>query len=446
MTLLPRTLLVRTFLLVSLLIIVTVSIWAALFELAAREPRARQLAQLTTSAANLTHAALLAAAPEKRRDLLIELSEREGIRLYPAEPEDVAEPLPDNAFYDLFRMETRKMLGAHTRLAFAVNGEEGIWASFQLDVSDGDDADDADEYWVMLPRERADRHLPWHWLGWGAASLALALLVTWWIVSRVTRPLRSLAAAAAEVGRGRHPAPVAISGADELKQVATAFNQMSENLSHIEHERAEVLAGISHDLRTPLARLRLEAEMSVSDESVREAITADIEQMDAIIAQFLDYARAASDEALVLTDISQLLEEIGARYARLGAPLQVAVSGSGDPAGQIPGVMLRPMAIRRAIGNLIENARKYGGGEITLAARREGDALCIEVMDRGPGIPADEVERMKRPFTRLENARTDATGTGLGLAIVERIARLHGGSLTLLPRQGGGLIATLRLP
>lgn len=433
----PRTLLVRTFLLVSLLIVVTVSIWAALFELAAREPRARQLAQLATSAANLTHAALLAAAPEKRRDLLIELSEREGIRLYPAEPEDVTEPLPDNAFYDLFRTETRKMLGTHTRLAFAVNGEEGLWTSFQLDVSADDDAD---EYWVMLPRERADRDFPWHWLGWGSASLALALLVAWWIVSRVTRPLRTLAAAAAEVGQGRHPAPVAISGADELKQVALAFNQMSEDLSHIEHERAEVLAGISHDLRTPLARLRLEAEMSVSDSSARQAMTADIEQMDAIIAQFLDYARAASDEAPVATDMGQLLEEIGARYARLGTPLQI------DCAGNLAAVMLRPMAIRRAIGNLVENARKYGGGEITLAAHREGPAVCIQVMDRGPGIPATEVERMKRPFTRLENARTDATGTGLGLAIVERIARLHGGSLTLLPREGGGLVAALRLP
>ena len=438
----PRTLLVRTFLLVSALIVVTVSIWAALFELAAREPRARQLAQLTASAANLTHAALLAAAPAKRRDLLIELTEREGIRLYPAEPEDAVEPLPDDAFYQLFRTETRKMLGSHTRLAFAVNGEDGIWASFQLDVSEDDSAD---EYWVMLPRERADRDFPWHWLGWGGASLALALLVAWWIVSRVTRPLRTLAAAAAEVGRGRQPAPVAITGADELKQVALAFNQMSDDLSHIERERAEVLAGISHDLRTPLARLRLEAEMSVSDESARDAITADIEQMDAIIAQFLDYARAASDEATAPTDIGQLLEEIAARYARLGAPLRLEGDHFADTA-DFAGAMLRPMAIRRAIGNLIENARKYGGGEVTLSARRDGKALCIEVMDRGPGIPASEVERMKRPFTRLENARTDAIGTGLGLAIVERIARLHGGSLTLLPREGGGLVATLRLP
>lgn len=436
MNLLPRTLLVRTFLSVSALIILTVSIWAGLFELSSREPRARQLAQLTASAANLTLAAIIAADPNKRRDLLIELSEREGIRIYPAEPEDQLEPLPENQFYELFRAETKKMLGSHTRLAFAVNGEEGIWASFQLD--DGDDSVE-DEYWVMLPRERADRQFPWHWLGWGAGSVALALLVAWWIVSHVTRPVRALAAAAAEVGQGRHPEPLSVSGADELQQLAVTFNQMSEDLSRIETERAEVLAGISHDLRTPLSRLRLEAEMSVADESAREAVVADIEQMDAIIAQFLDFARASSDEALAPVDVSKLLEEIAARYARLGTTLHIENAS-------LPTLELRPMALRRAIGNLIENARKYGGGDITLKAFVAGPMLHIAVMDRGPGIPEADMERMKRPFTRMENARTDASGTGLGLAIVERIARLHGGQLVLSARPGGGMVATLQMP
>jgi two-component system osmolarity sensor histidine kinase EnvZ len=252
----------------------------------------QQLAQLTTSAVNLTRAALLAADPAKRRDLLVELSEREGIRLHPAEPEDKVTDLPDQPFYRLLRSETIKHLGNDTRLALTVNGEEGLWASFYLE--DADDPDD--QYWVMLPSERASRDFPWHWLGWGGASLALALLVAWWIVSRVTRPLRALSHAAAEVGRGRQPEPVAEAGADELKQLARSFNQMSEDLARNDAERAEILAGISHDLRTPLARLRLEAEMSVNDETAREAIAADIDQMDAIIAQFLDYARGDGGE------------------------------------------------------------------------------------------------------------------------------------------------------
>jgi two-component system osmolarity sensor histidine kinase EnvZ len=429
----PRTLLVRTFLLISGVILATLGIWTTLFSLAEQEPRARHLAELTASAVNVTHAALIAAAPEKRRYLLLELSEREGIHLQPAEPEDGVIPLPDDAFHALFRRELELRLGRDTRLARAINGEEGLWASFAL----AGDADDV--YWVMLPAERIDNAFPLHWLGWGAASLVLTLAAAWWIVSRVTRPLRALGRAARQVGRGRHPDPVAVSGAEELKQLANAFNQMSEDLARSERERAEVLAGISHDLRTPLARLRLEAEMSVNDEAARTAIAGDIEQMDAIIGQFLDYARAAGDEAPAETEVGRLLGDVAARFSRTGVQLQLDLADC-RPA------QLRPLAVARAVGNLIENARKYGGGEITLAAREADGQLLIEVMDRGPGIPAEEIERLKRPFTRLESARTDVKGTGLGLAIVERIAKLHGGSLTLSARDGGGLTATLRLP
>ena len=433
MRFIPRTLLVRTFLLISGVILATLGIWTTLFSLAEQEPRARHLAELTASAVNVTHAALIAAAPEKRRYLLLELSEREGIHLQPAEPEDGVIPLPDDAFHALFRRELELRLGRDTRLARAINGEEGLWASFAL----AGDADDV--YWVMLPAERIDNAFPLHWLGWGAASLVLTLAAAWWIVSRVTRPLRALGRAARQVGRGRHPDPVAVSGAEELKQLANAFNQMSEDLARSERERAEVLAGISHDLRTPLARLRLEAEMSVNDEAARTAIAGDIEQMDAIIGQFLDYARAAGDEAPAETEVGRLLGDVAARFSRTGAQLQLDLADC-RPA------QLRPLAVARAVGNLIENARKYGGGEITLAAREADGQLLIEVMDRGPGIPAEEIERLKRPFTRLESARTDVKGTGLGLAIVERIAKLHGGSLTLSARDGGGLTATLRLP
>jgi two-component system osmolarity sensor histidine kinase EnvZ len=433
MSLLPRTLLVRTFLLVSLLLFVTVATWLTLFALAEREPRARQLAQLTVSVVNLTRAALVSADPVKRHDLLRDLAEREGVRLYPAEPTDVLTPLPEQPFFKLMRNAAQAQLGPATRFAIEVNGQQGIWASFSLD-EDGED-----DFWVMLPSERAERDLPLLWLAWGGASLLLALLVTWLIVSRVTQPLRALAHAAREVGRGRHPEALTERGSIELQQLAEAFNRMSEDLRHNEAERAEVLAGISHDLRTPLARLRLEAEMSIADTAARDAVSGDIEQMDAIIAQFLDYARGEAGEVAEMADINTLVTQAAATQPRNASPAKIAL-------GELPLARIHRKALNRALCNLIENARKYGGDEVGIETHSESGEILIDVLDRGPGIPTSETDRLKRPFTRLETARSNATGTGLGLAIVERIARLHEGKLELLPRDGGGLMARLRLP
>ena len=424
--------LVRTFLLVSLLLFVSVATWLTLFAFAEREPRARQVAQLTVSVVNFTTAALIAADPVKRLALLRDLADSEGVHLYPAEPTDVVKPLPDTFFFRVMYEAARSQLGPNTRFAGSVNGQNGIWVSFAIDSGDDDD------YWLMLPAEHAEADFPWHWLGWGGASLALALLVAWLIVSRVTQPLRALAAAAGEVGRGAHPPPIAERGAIELQQLAVAFNRMSENLKRSEADRAEVLAGISHDLRTPLARLRLESEMSIADEEARLAVVADIEQMDAIIAQFLDYARGESQERAELADVNALLSQAAGARGRAGKLPEMSLR-------ELPSVPIQRQALTRAIANLLDNARKYGGEEVSIESRLDADEIVIDVLDRGPGIPESEVERLKQPFTRLENARTDASGTGLGLAIVTRIARGHGGTLSLLPRPGGGLIARLRL-
>ena len=429
----PRTLLVRTFLLISVLLCVSVATWLTLFGLAEREPRARELAQLAVSVVNLTDAALIAADPVKRVDLLRDLADSEGVHLYPVDPDDVIVPLPDTYFYRLVNASAKAQLGPATRFARTVNGRSGIWVSFALDNSGDDD------YWLRLPSEHADSDFPWEWLGWGGVSLTLALLVAWLIVSRITLPLRALAKAAVEVGHGRHPEPVVERGALELQKLAEAFNRMSENIKRSNAERAEILAGISHDLRTPLARLRLEAEMSIDNEEARNAVIDDIEQMDAIIAQFLDFARGEGSELHETIDINTLVTQVVVT-AKRGAPLPSM------RLGEVPPIRVQRQALTRALGNLLENARKYGGEEVAVETRLAEDAVQIDILDRGPGIPPAEVARMKRPFTRLQNARTDAAGTGLGLAIVDRIARAHGGALDLLPRAGGGLIARLRLP
>lgn len=430
--LMPRTLLARTFLLLAMLVLLTTAAWLSLFRYIDAEPRARETAQLAASAVNLIRASLFAAAPDKRLGLFTEFSTREGIRLLPAEADDKIEAMPDSRFFRLLQSELTARLGEHTRIAASVDDISGFWVSFRLD-----DADD-EEYWLVLPRNRAARDFTNQWLLWGLLAVTLALVVAWQIASRISRPLKAMAKSAEAVGRGQMPAPLPEDGAEELSRLAVAFNTMAADLERHEKDRTEVLAGISHDLRTPLTRLRLEAEMSVSD-NARQAVVADIEQMEAVISQFMDYARTESGETALTTDLSALLSSVAERQRCIGRQLATAIM-------PLPETPLRPKAITRAVTNLIDNAAKYGGGEMTLAASVVSNEIWVEISDRGPGVPPNQIERLKRPFTRLENARTDATGTGLGLAIVERIARLHEGRLDLLPNPGGGLLVRLVLP
>ena len=431
---LPRTLLARTFLLLTVLVLATTAAWLSLFRYIDAEPRARETAQLAASAVNLIRASLFAAAPEKRFGLFIDFSTHESIRLRPAEKQDDIELMPDSRFQRILQHELEERLGKHTRVAAAVDGVPGFWVSFRLDEAD------EEEYWVVLPRERMRRStIAGHWLAWGLLATSLVLAIAWLIASRISRPLKTLADAAGTVGRGQIPDPLPTDGPEEMSRLAEAFNTMAADLQRHERDRSEVLAGISHDLRTPLTRLRLEAELSISSDEARQGIVADIEQMEAVISQFMDYARAETGEPLQPCDLISLLQGVADRQASLGRKL---ASHFEPLPGELP---LRPKAIIRAVSNLIDNAWKYGGGATLLHVRAQDGEIWIDVADRGPGIPSDETERMKRPFTRLENARTNATGTGLGLAIVERIARLHNGRLELVANPEGGLIARLIL-
>ena len=299
-------------LLLAMLVLLTTAAWLSLFRYIDAEPRARETAQLAASAVNLIRASLFAAAPDKRLGLFTEFSTREGIRLLPAEPEDRIETLPDSRFIRLLQRELNARLGDHTRIAASVDEVSGFWVSFRLD-----DADD-EEYWLVLSRDRATRDFASPWLLWGLLAVALALAVAWIIASRISRPLKAMAKSAETVGRGQKPAPLPEDGAEELSRLAVAFNTMAADLERHEKDRSEVLAGISHDLRTPLTRLRLEAEMSVAD-SARQAVVSDIEQMEAVISQFMDYARTESGEAPVATDISALLAGIPADDGDRGA-------------------------------------------------------------------------------------------------------------------------------
>ena len=430
MRLLPRTLLWRSFLLISLLMTISAAGWFQILRSYEREPRAKQLAQMVVSVVNLTRTALVTAHADKRRALLTELSDREGIRVYPAEPEDKLVPLRDSAFTHLLNADIRRQLGDDTRISSGIGELRGVFVSFHIDD---------DEYWVMLPRERLERPFPWQWLGWTALALLLSLIGAWLIVSRINQPLKALAAAAADIGKGKTPTPLPESGLVEIETLARSFNQMSQDLARLDADRALILAGVSHDLRTPLARLRISIEMSASDEALKQGMIADVGEMDSIIGQFLDFARTQNEEPPEPTDVAAVAREVAEYQLRLGHAVELNI----EP---VPAQALNRMGIKRLISNLLDNALAYGEKEVCVAVRGERGKLIVEVLDRGPGIPPDEAERLKQPFTRLERARSGRGGSGLGLAIVDRIARHYGGNLELLPREGGGLVARVSLP
>jgi two-component system osmolarity sensor histidine kinase EnvZ len=422
------TLFARSFLLIAALIVTAVLASFQIYRVYEREPRSRELAQQAVSTVNLTRAALVNADPFRRRELLIELNEAEGLRVYPRTASEALEPLPEEPLFQLVTRKIRSMSGPETRFAYARDGEPGFWVSFFID---------SDEFWAMLPRERFEPALGLQWLGWGAALLAIALAGAWLIASNLARPLAALTRAARRIGGGQAHQPLAEEGPRELAEVAAAFNRMAADLEALERERAMVLAGISHDLRTPLSRLRLALEMSGAEAGAAGAMIADIDEIDAVIGQFLDFARGA-DEQKAENDLDAVAAEVAEHYRRIN-------KGVSAVPGELAPFRFARLAVRRAITNLVDNALRYAGEPIQIEVKSEADFAVVSVLDRGPGIPPAEAERLKRPFTRLDAARSGPGGAGLGLAIVERIARAHRGRLELLPREGGGLDARLIL-
>ena len=432
MTLWPRTLLWRSVLLIALLLLVAHLAWLEILRVTEFEPRAHQVAQQIVSVVNLTRAALISAQPSKRLALLQDLSREEGIQVYLGEPAERVAPLPDRPFLNIVEGDLKRKLGKNSRLAVSRDGVRGTWVSFEIDE---------EEYWVFLPRSRLERRDPLRWIGWGALVLVLSLIGATLIVARVNRPLRALARAAAEVGRGGTPPPIAETGPTEIRTLAGAFNQMTMDLKRADDERAFLLAGVSHDLRTPLSRIRLGIEMlqDKEDAALASGLVQDIDDIDAAINQFLDFARVGQGEAVVNDgDLNAIVRSIGERYARSGKAIAMQLA-------ELPPLPLRPLAVQRLVANLIDNALRHGNGEVEVRTAIENGRAIIDVLDRGPGIPLEAVESMMRPFTRMDSARS-GSGTGLGLAIVERIAHMHGGDVRLAPREGGGLHARVELP
>lgn len=430
MNLRPRTLLSRLMILIALLLILGQFAAFRLFDYFEREPRAAAAALQAVSVVSLTRSALLAAQEDRRLPLLQELSQREGIRVYPVDLFEVIEPLPRDPLTRRIVDHIRAALGPETLIAYNHLGLRGLWVSFVVDE---------DAFWVVIPNVQVEERFPWEWLGWGALILAISLIGAYLIAARINRPLRLLTHAADDIAQGKIPEKLPEDGAEELQHVNQTFNTMTESLARLDAERTLLLAGVSHDLRTPLARLRLAVEMLPEALTLRAGMVQDIEDMDGIIRQFLDFIRGIEGEAPDSCDLNDIIRGLAQRYQRLGQSLQLHLQN-------LPELPLRRQAIQRMLTNLIDNAYKYGSESVTLTSTHDAGHIVISITDEGPGIPTTEMARLLRPFERLDQSRGNSSNSGLGLAIAERIAKLHGGALELFNRSEGGLEVRISLP
>lgn len=427
----------RTFILLALLIFFSSVAWLQMFKTQEYEPRILRNAHQIATVVNLTKTALKNSDAIARVSLIKMLADEEDVRIQLRERNDRIEAFTDSGMDSRLVQEMVSRLGEDTVVASKINGQEGLWIGFAIE---------SDRYWLQMDPSRLKPLGGSAWLIWLSVSTALSLAGAATMAGLINRPLKRLSLAASQVRDGHFDGPALDEGAatSEIREVNIGFNRMAERLAKIEAERALMLAGISHDLRTPLARLRLETEMSVSDTQTRELMVADIEQLDDIIDMFLDYARPEPSNlgpVLLTGVISRCITPW-----RHNARMDIAVDVREDLQ-----VQAEPVELGRVMSNLLENARRYGQSShdgvtrIEIVARVHDGWVLLRVRDQGPGVPEDHLKNLTQPFFRGDSARTSATGSGLGLAIVERSIQRMGGTFSVFNNNAGGLMALMKL-
>ncbi len=426
----------RTFILLGLLLTAGIVAWVQTFKALDFEPRAVQASQQVASLVNLSRAALRYTDGINRVTLINTILDQEAIALRLREPQDKFEPFEVDRFTRVIGRELRNRLGPETVVASQVNGKPGLWVGFQIE---------RDHYWLQADSTRVAPMTGKTWFVWVSIALVATVLGSAIIARLINQPLKELSFAASRIREGEYDSVLDESMITrEIREVNQGFNRMARELAKVEEDRAVMLAGISHDLRTPLARLRLEAEMSVNDEEAKRNIAADIDQLDAIIDKFMDYARPGEVE-LVGVHISSVVDKAISQFRdtkriRIKAKLPIDTK-----------VMADETELGRVLTNLFENARRYGRNTYTgvtnvdVSYTRSGSWVILSVRDHGPGVAPEKLAQLTTPFFRGDAARTAATGAGLGLAIVEKALARMGGGLELANAPGGGLVAHMRL-
>ena len=386
---------------------------------------------------NLSRAALVHADAIARVSLIKTMADQEGVRILPREPGDRFELLDNTDLGLRLTEELTRRLGQGAIVAQSVNGEKGLWVGFTIN---------GDANWLLMDRSRFTPAGGRTWLIWLVTAGVLSLAGAAAIARLINQPLKRLSFAANRVRDGDFAASRLDEEAvtSEIREVNIGFNRMAQKLAKLEQDRAVMLAGISHDLRTPLARLRLETEMSVSDEIAREHMVADIVQLDATIDKFLDYARP---DHVTLTPVNLRGVVASCVYAvQDHRELQITMDVSEDL-----NVLADEVELARILSNLLENARRYGKtaetevAHVEIAAKGREQWVLLKVRDHGSGVPPEQLANLTKPFFRGDSARTAAAGAGLGLSIVDKTIQRMGGIFALANAASGGLVAHVQL-
>ncbi len=427
----------RTFFFLALLLFGSIVAWLQTFRALESEPRAIQSAQQLASLVNLSRAALRYSDSIARVSLIKTLADEERVRIAPREPKDKFEPFISDEFTEPIARALKARMGDDTVVAGSVNGEKGLWVGFSID---------GDAYWLLTDPSRVGPSRSSIWVIWLMTAAALSLAGAAFIARLINHPLKQLSFAANRMRDGDFDASLLDEqvATSEIRAVNIGFNRMAEQLSKIEQDRVVMLAGISHDLRTPLARLRLETEMSVADLDAREHMAADIAQLDAIIDKFLDYARPepARLEKVSLNDVVASAVYAVADYHDMRVTVNIPKNIN---------ILADAVELSRVISNLLENARRYGKSratgiaEVEIAAQTREQWVLIKVRDHGDGVAPGMLSKLTSPFFRGDSARTAATGAGLGLAIVDKTISRMGGMFSLANSSTGGLAAHIKL-
>ena len=425
----------RTFFYLAILLAGGIVAWVQTLRALEFEPRAVQTAQQIAGLVNLSRAALRQADNIQRVALMKSLGD-DAVRVAPQEPQDRYEPFEVDRFTLRVGQELRASLGPGTVIARSVNDVPGLWVGFTIE---------SDPYWLRAEAAQVGPLTGGTWFVWIGIALLATLIGSVGIARLINRPLKQLSFAASRIREGDLDSRLDENTlTSEIREVNMGFNRMARELAKVEEDRAVMLAGISHDLRTPLARLRLETEMSVADEEAKANMVLDIDQLDAIIDKFMDYARPGETE-LRPVHVAQLIDREAATFRD---PTQIRITSRVAIDIQ---VLADETELGRVFANLFENARRYGRGtdsgvaDVTVSYARTGPWVILSVRDQGPGVAPTKLPQLTTPFFRGDAARTAATGAGLGLAIVEKAMQRMGGMLELGNAPDGGFIVHLRL-